>query len=335
MTTTTTAEPTVDALRTGFSRVRRSLRRAEWNHAPLEREPAWQPGFVDTTTETGVTRLSLTDFGYGRAHLDRLGDFQDRPAYSAPHRLLTREGAAAFRAVCEALADRAPDDDYIVSHRVRNAVSMSRFIRDMTHDETFLAKASAIAGVPLVPHPLTNAGVCLNYFDDRGIEVGGKARPQVAKWHYDGMTYVFVIQLADSTEFTGGDLLIYQGTRASFAAERAEVIAKAAEHPKVFRAPFEQLGDTVYSRGSDIWHAVTPVTAGKRISAVLSFFCPVLPTDSNEFWHVAAEDGLLPSVGGFARLLRAQQDALGYCRREGVNLVPLAAAAQTGQREPI
>jgi hypothetical protein len=259
--------------------------------------------------------------------MDTLGNFRNRAAYSAPHRLLSQEGVMAFRTVCEALADRAPDDDYIVSHRVRNAISMSRFIGEMMHDQGFLSRVSAVAGVPLVPHPLTNAGVCINYFEDQKIHVGDTLESQVAKWHYDGMTYVFVIQLTHPNEFTGGNLLLYQGHRREFEREQASITEAGAEHPQAFRAPFERIGDVVFTRGSNIWHAVTPVTSGKRISAVLSFWCPLLPQDTNEFWHVAAEDGLLPSLSGFARLRYAQRDPLGYCRRTGVDLVPLVAAA--------
>ncbi|WP_198406946.1 2OG-Fe(II) oxygenase [Nocardia terpenica] len=323
-------EGSVGARRVGFVRLRRALRRSEWNLPPLppEAEPRWQSSFVETAVDPDVARLRLEDFGYGEREIRALGKSRDLWAYSAPHRLLTTEGVAAFRTVCEALADRAPDDDYIVSRRVRNATSMSRFINEMMHDEGLLCRVSAIAGVPLVPHPLVNPGVCINYFDDKKVRINKVEESQVAKWHYDGMTYVFVMQLAQPTEFTGGELLIYQGHRDRFQKEKNAVTTNAAAHPQVFRAPFTAMGDTVYTRGSAIWHAVTPVTTGRRISAVLSFWCPLLPhDDTNEFWHIAAEDGLLPSLSGFVRLRRAQQDALGYCRRTGVDLAPVSAAA--------
>ncbi|MGW7535862.1 hypothetical protein [Amycolatopsis sp. NPDC054798] len=319
----------VGTLRTGFSRLRRALRKGDWNQPalPAEAEPRWQTRFVEEAPLTAFTQLDLKDFGYTEEEIESLGRLSRCSAYSAPHRLLTPTGVAAFRSVCEMLSGRAPDDDYIVSHRVRNATSMSRFIGDMMHDEKFLSRVSAIAGVPLVPHPLMNPGVCINYFDNAKVRVGGAEEDQVAKWHYDGMTYVFVMQLSRPEEFTGGNLLIYRGHRDRFRRDQDVITTAAAEHPQVFRAPFASMGDTVYTRGSDIWHAVTPVSTGKRISAVLSFWCPLLPQDTNEFWHVAAEDGLLPALGGFAKLRRAQLDALGYCRRTGVDLAPLAAAA--------
>ncbi|MEG8183236.1 hypothetical protein GZH49_32760 [Nocardia terpenica] len=201
-------EGSVGARRVGFVRLRRALRRSEWNLPPLppEAEPRWQSSFVETAVDPDVARLRLEDFGYGEREIRALGKSRDLWAYSAPHRLLTTEGVAAFRAVCEALADRAPDDDYIVSRRVRNATSMSRFINEMMHDEGLLCRVSAIAGVPLVPHPLVNPGVCINYFDDKKVRINKVEESQVAKWHYDGMTYVFVMQLAQPTEFTGGEL---------------------------------------------------------------------------------------------------------------------------------
>ncbi|CAM5621525.1 hypothetical protein SALBM135S_02509 [Streptomyces alboniger] len=248
--------------------------------------------------------------------------------YSGPHRLLTDEGVRRLRRVCENLADRAPDDDYIVSRRVRNVSGASRFVRAMVSDPTFLGRVSAIAGLPLVPHPLSTPAICANYFDTHEVRVGDRTEPQKARWHYDGMTYVFVMQLADLEEFGNGRLMIYQGTRADFERDRDAVAEQGNTHPKVFEPPLRHAGDAVYTLGSSLWHAVQPVSSGSRISVILSFFAPLERHDSNPFWHLAAEDGIVEALGGFAKLRHAQRDPLAYCSRNGIDLARVVVEAE-------
>ncbi|MFI7101700.1 2OG-Fe(II) oxygenase [Streptomyces sp. NPDC050161] len=324
----------MDTINMGFNRVRRSMRKWEWKTAQLSPadDELWTPQYVSCARDNAVKRLTMRDFGYTSVAKHNAPPSEETIAYSGAHQVLTAEGIAAFRRVCEKLADRAPNDDYIVSKRVRNVMSLSRFIRDMAGDPQFLGRLSAIAGAPLVPHPLVSPAICVNYFDNRRIELKSRQESQVARWHYDGMTYVFVMQLTDSSEFEGGDLMIHQGGRQEFERNQAQVTAQELDHPKVFRAPFSRPGDTVYTRGSALWHAVRPVTSGRRISVVLSLFSPMHPADANTFWHVAAEDGLLDTLSSFSQLRRAQYDTLGYCRRNDIDLMRVFSEA-AGFRE--
>ncbi|MFF5471472.1 hypothetical protein [Streptomyces achromogenes] len=323
----------VTAFNDSLGRLRRSMRRSAWNKGPLSpaRDMAWRTSLVRRDPDPAVTRLTAADFGYqraGRGPATRSAPAPEQTAYSGPHRLLTDEGVARLRRVCENLADRAPDDDYIVSRRVRNVFGASRFVRAMVSDPAFLGRVSAIAGQPLIPHPLTTPAICANYFDTQEVCVGDRKEPQTARWHYDGMTYVFVMQLADRTEFANGRLMLYRGTRADFDRDREAVAEQGSSHPKVFEPPLERAGDTVYTLGSSLWHAVQPVTSGARLSVILSFFAPMERHDSNPFWHLAAEDGIVEALSGFAKLRKAQSDPLGYCARTGIDLTRVITEAE-------
>jgi hypothetical protein len=326
---TSTQTTPVTAVSTGFVRLRRSLnlRMRPTEALPAGAEPSWTPDFVAEARDESPVRLSMTDFGYRPFELTGFNTGNDDDlAYSGVHQVLTSDGVAAFRTVCEQLAYQVPDDDYIVSTRLRNTDNLSRFVHTMMRDRRFLRRLSLIAGVPLVPHPISDAGVCINYFEGPHERPTTDESPKVAKWHYDGMTYVFVMQLTDSSDFDGGQLMIYQNHQRQFEHDRQQVIAAGSDHPDVFLAPFDKAGDTVFTRGSRLWHAVRPVTAGKRISVVLSLYSPVTACDENEFWHVAAEDGLPQAIRNFRHLRHAQHDPLDYCRRNGVNLADFLTA---------
>jgi hypothetical protein len=317
--------PTVGTVNTGVNRIKRSLNPWMRPTTPLAAtsEPTWTPHLVVDGDPDPSGRLTMKDFGYRSFELTELnGGGADDVAYSGVHRVLTAEGVMAFRQVCERLAGRVRDDDYIVSRRLRNTEQLSHFVHNMMRDQRFLRRLSAIAEVPLVPHPVIDGGVVINYFED--FKAPTATLPQVAKWHCDGMTYVFVMQLTDSTAADGGDLMIYQNHREQFTYDEDDVVSRGLSHPDVFRVPFATAGDTVYTRGSHLWHAVTPVKAGRRVSAVLSLFSPLTACDQNSFWHLAAEDGLAQTVRNFRKLRHARAAPTDYCRRFGLDPADLS-----------
>lgn len=329
---TTTQTTTVGAVGTGLVRVKRSLRPGMRPTTPLapDKELAWEPQYVADPGAESVTQLNMAAFGYRPFELTEFnGGKTDDLAYSGIHQVLTPDGVVAFRSVCERLADRVRDDDYIVSRRLRNADNLSKFVHGMMRDLGFLRRMSMIAGVPLVPHPISDASVCINYFEGADKRSAEDTSPQVAKWHCDGMTYVFVMQLNDSSDFDGGELMVYQNHQQQFEHDKEDVIGRGADHTDVFIVPFAAAGDTVFTRGSRLWHAVNPVLSGKRISVVLSLFSPVTIYDENPFWHIAAEDGLGQAVRNFRRLRRAQRNPIKYCSQIGVNLADLVSYSST------
>jgi hypothetical protein len=60
--------------------------------------------------------------------------------------------------------------------------------------------------------------------------------------------------------------------------------------------------------GSRLFHGVRPVTAGKRMSIVLSFHCPYTREDSNTFWHLASDDGVPATIGNWITLKRSLRE---------------------------
>ncbi|GCB43906.1 hypothetical protein [Streptomyces sp. NL15-2K] len=148
--------------------------------------------------------------------------------------------------------------------------------------------------------------------------------PAVAKWHLDGMNYVFTMPLSDHADHSGGDYIYFQGHPREFDTDREEITTRGPDHPRVKTAPFQHVGDTMFTRGSRVYHAVTPVTRGDRITLAVSLFCPLLgKQDENRFWHSAPDDGLLRTLRNWGELRRAVHRPAAYCRREGIPILPL------------
>jgi len=263
----------------------------------------------------------MADFGYRDFEVP--GGSETTRAMAGPNQLLTPEGVQKLRSVCERLADDAVDNDYVVSRRIRNVETASRFVRDMMRDPYMLRRMSNIAGTPLVPHPLRAAATQTNYYNSRAGEEQGEE--QVAKWHHDGMLYVFTMQLTDDSEFEGGHYIYFKGHRHDFKGLCNEIVPLGEDHPRVFRAPFQARGDTMFTRGSRVWHGVTPVTSGRRITFAMSMFSPLDVQDENEFWHTAPDDGLVPTIRGYLTLAAAKRAPARYCRQEDVPLEAMLA----------
>jgi hypothetical protein len=114
--------------------------------------------------------------------------------------------------------------------------------------------------------------------------------------------------------------LPFQGIWAS-----SSIAARLASHPDVRTAPFRHVGDTMFTRGSRVYHAVTPVTRGHRITLAVSLFCPLLgKQDENRFWHSAPDDGLLRTMNNWRLLYQAVRRPGTYCRREGIPVLPMS-----------
>ncbi len=151
-----------------------------------------------------------------------------------------------------------------------------------------LRSLSRIAGVPLIPHPFRDACVQINYYSAEPA-AGGGAR--VAKWHTDGMDYVFTMLLTDASGYSGGEYTYFRGPADAFDPETV------ADDDRTQVARFFRRGEAVFTRGSHVYHAVTPVREGRRTTIAFSMFCPFFARrDSNSFWHSAPDDGLLRTI---------------------------------------
>lgn len=305
----------VSTITTGFDRLRRSLGPHQRQAATYRAdEPRWTSDYV-ATAPTEVTRQRLADFDYREHEQAAISGGYDDVAMVGPIKLLTDEGIAALAQICASLGDAAVDNDYVVTRRLRNVEEISPFVYEMTRDPQFLALVSSIVGVELVPHPIRDAGVQINYY----TTASPGEKPQVAKWHIDGMNYVFTMTLTDRSAHDGGDYIYFRGHRGDFELHQETIATEGAAHPRVELAPFAAAGDTMFTRGSHVYHAVTPLTRGERTTFALSFFCPALgEQDENRFWHSAPDDGLLRTVKNWIGLVRAIRAPREYKRRNNI-----------------
>ncbi|WP_131739058.1 hypothetical protein [Actinomadura roseirufa] len=311
----------VSAITFGADRVRRSLiPRPRTGADYVADEPSWRSGFV-ADLPADPPRRRMRDFGYRDHELHGTPSRPDEVAMAGPLRLLTDEGLAHLVRICANLAPVAVTNDYVVTRRLRGVETISPFVHDMVRDPAFLALVSDIVGVPLIPHPIRDAAVQINYY----TSAGGDA--EVAKWHLDGMNYVFTMTLTDRSEHDGGDYIYFQGHRADFDLHSDGIRAAGEHHPQVAKAPFTRAGDTMFTRGSRIYHAVTPLTRGFRTTLAVSLFCPLYGAqDENHFWHSAPDDGLLRTVKNWIALHLAMRSPMAYCRR---NHIPRPASSRS------
>ncbi|SBV06263.1 2OG-Fe(II) oxygenase superfamily protein [Streptomyces sp. MnatMP-M77] len=320
MTAPSHEETRVAAITTGLDRFKRSLRAGARTARPYRfREPVWAPALVAGEETSPSVTADMADFGYLPHECHGRPDIPDTLAMTGPVALLTPEGSQSLRQIGQALKGSAVHNDYVVSHRIRNVETVSPFVHAMVRDTVFLRRVSTLVGVPLIPHPLRDAGVQVNYYEPPSA---GMRTAPVAKWHRDGMNYVFTMTLSDRDEYEGGDYIYYQGRPEDFDAHRNEVTSAGSHHPDVRTAPFRRVGDTMFTRGSRVYHAVTPVTRGHRITLAVSLFCPLLgKQDENRFWHSAPDDGLLRTVNNWRHLHQAIRRPASYCRREGIPIL--------------
>ena len=249
----------------------------------------WDSTFVQQPS--GGPRRKMAEFGYRSDEIWSHQGHLDDVLVAGPMQLLSAEGVAALKDVCARLETYAVDSSFIVTRRLRMADSYSPFIHNMIRDKSFLLACSKAVGVPLIPHPLRTPTVQINYFHG-----GPDMRKEVAKWHKDGMDYVFTIQLDDSDQFEGGRFRYFLGRTDEFDRHRDD-------ESKFADGGFAKAGDGLFIHGSKLYHAVTPVTEGRRTTFVFSLLCPYFHKfDSNTFWHLAADDGVATTVKDWLRL---------------------------------
>lgn len=277
---------------TGLQNFIRSLRTPRRAVRWMQDEPPWRSSYVQLLARGD--RVTMQQLGYATRALSTSGSGPDDLAIAGPLDLFTSEAVLTLARVCERLESSAEINDYVVTRRLRLADSYSTFLQNMIHDRAFLTAISRLVGVPLIPHPLADARVQINYYSPGGSTDRGD--PTIAKWHVDGMDYVFTILLTPAEEFAGGEFVYFSGTKQAF-----ETKAPGWEE-RLAQIAFRLAGDSLFTRGSRIYHAVMPVTRGKRVTLVLSMFCPYLAAqDSNRFWHPAPDDGLFRTAANWLR----------------------------------
>ena len=281
----------IPASKSGIKNFLKSLHLPKRESTPLVDEPAWDPRFVAPAVED-VPRLTLSELGYSEEEIRAHTGVDNDLALHGPLRLFTKEGVRCLADVGRKLRAFAADNNHVISSSTRGAQRHSRFLYNMLRDPAFLIACSRIVGVPLIPHPLTDAAIQVNYYSPSADKLGSK---EVSKWHYDGMDYVFTLLLTDRSEYRGGKYCYYEGRRDSFVGDPDKLA-------RLRTVAFQRPGDTLYTLGSLLYHCVTPVIEGHRSTLVISLFCPYRAAyDSNRFWHLAPDDGLLRTARDWLR----------------------------------
>ncbi|RLU81608.1 hypothetical protein CTZ27_32505 [Streptomyces griseocarneus] len=309
MTATKTSALDLPRTPTGFTQVLHALRaRPPRRGARLPAEPPWRTEYV--ARDVDGPRLTLGEFGY---RPDEIGGWRGRTddtALAGPLRILTEEGLEHLTEVCANLERAAGDSGFIATRRLRGADLLSPFVNNMIRDRDFLVTCSRLVGVPLIPHPLRLPTAQINYSEGQG------RRPEIVRWHRDGMDYVFTIQLNGHQDYEGGRFTYFQGRTDEFP-------GAGPGDGRIREAPCRERGATLFLHGSHIFHAVTPVTAGHRAVLVISLFCPYFARrDSNTFWHLAGDDGIPATVPGWLRLKwPVRNPAVDYSLRAGCPVI--------------
>lgn len=254
------------------------------DRTPLDNEPIWSSVYVAPDSDQ-TPYLKLSELGYSKDVIKDHTGVNNDLVLRGPLKLFSDEGIAHLSEIGKKLKVFSVDNDHVISNSTRGAQNHSRYLYDMLRDKNFLLACSRIAGVPLIPHPLNDAAIQVNYYSPESKQ--STPKKEISKWHYDGMDYVFTVLLTDKEEYEGGEYIYYNDRRDLFASDPDKA-------QKLVSVGFRDRGDTLYTLGSMIYHCVTPIVTGHRSTLVISLFCPYLAKyDSNRFWHLAPDDGLL------------------------------------------
>ncbi len=238
-------------------------------YASLTDEPVFDP-----TRHLALTApeqvLALDDLGYGA---ERVAAAEGPTAVTGPFRVLSDEGLAALRAVCDQLEQvRLTGEDDRAPAYVAGAGHRSRFLRDLCHDPSLLVHLSAIAGTALAPHTLPDCQAYVN-FAPEDID---KA---VDSWHVDSVPFDIVVMVTDPHVVKGGRFEWFRGTDE----EAADLVGVPRERlhlggtndlpaDRVLAAPFPAAGWAVLQQGTHVVHRATRLEErAARTTAVLGF----------------------------------------------------------------
>lgn len=184
-------------------------------------------------------------------------------AYTAPFRVLSDQGVSALRQVIDNNEKFTTSVPNLVPKCLRGLGYRSDFIRDLNYSEPLLRHLSQCAGEALTPHAMSMNLAQINFG-----EIGGGP---VNQWHIDSVPYVMVILLSDATDMVGGELLVARLGDPKEAIRR--IRAEEIDPQLIDKVNYPGPGYAIFMQGSQIAHAVTPVTHAKerRLTCINSY----------------------------------------------------------------
>jgi predicted 2-oxoglutarate/Fe(II)-dependent dioxygenase YbiX len=308
----------------GRQRIKQAIRasfatRQTASHSlPIQAEPLWTDSYIQPFTLNSSSHKTLAGLGYRSSPIE-VADVHAITGIAEVHNLFSEDCIEHLRRICRNLEEYASKSDWIISNRTRGITKLSRFLNDMMNSRDFLLTISRIAGVPLVPYPMLNARAQVNYFRPAKDKA---EKAEIAQWHTDGTSFVLNLLLSSRDEFEGGDFLFFDGTIDRFEPTRLTTDIRRCNIAR---------GDAVYIFGSRLYHGVTPVTAGRRMSLALSFHCPYSSRDVNRFWHLASDDGIPKTLKNWTALkVDLIRSAASQFKRAGIHPITLEEVARAG-----
>lgn len=204
-----------------------------------------------------------------RSHdFSELGDVPDEillspVAVTEPFRILSDEGVQVAYEIAKELEQIAPSDER--SKRMRGCTYRSRFFDGMYSDPRLLEYLCDVAQADLRPHPIRHHRVQLNFPPEdlsRAIDV----------WHYDVVSFDFVMLLSDPAGMQGGNTEYFFGT----VAEGEAMLLSEGRLPaeRIVPVTYPAAGWAFLQQGHQVLHRAAPLLAPwPRVSLVASYYC--------------------------------------------------------------
>jgi len=266
----------------------------------LKSEPIFDPArhlALEMPSET----TDLIALGYRR---DELTECASEFALSSAFRILSAEGVAAMREVCDLIYQNRNASAGTGVNRLgsyaRGAGYRSRFIRDFCDSPELAEHISAIAGVSLGRHSVPAVACGINYAPDdlsRAID----------SWHVDSVAFDIVMMVTDPGGLKGGEFQYFRGTKeegqALLGINGEEGVDTALPEDRIATIPFPEAGFGFMQQGTHIFHrACRLLERAERITLIPSFeVLPASAPDATNSLNMADWDdpGICPELARF------------------------------------
>jgi hypothetical protein len=267
------------------------------DYLPLQDEPIFDAGqhlALEMPTET----TDLATMGYQEADLSQCASTF---AVSNAFRILSQEGVAAMRHVCDQIYHNRNSSEGTGANRLgsyaRGAGYRSQFIRDFCDSPELAAHLSGIAGISLGRHSVPAVACGINYAPEdisRAIDT----------WHVDSVAFDVVMMITDPATMKGGEFQYFHGTKqegqALLGITGEEGVDTALPDDRVVTIPFPEAGFGFMQQGTMIFHrACRLLERADRITMIPSFeVLPANAPDSTNTLNMADWDdpGICPEL---------------------------------------
>ena len=176
------------------------------DYLPLADEPSFVAG-QHLALEMPTDTTDLATLGYQESDL---ADCASTFAVSNAFRILSTEGVAAMRHVCDQIYHNRNANEGTGANRLgsyaRGAGYRSQFIRDFCDSPELAAHLSDIARIPLGRHSVPAVACGINYAPEdisRAIDT----------WHVDSVAFDIVMMITDPSVLKGGEFQYFHGTK--------------------------------------------------------------------------------------------------------------------------